>query len=158
MVYNTVHNLFIVLCTAIIFYNWHAFLSFLCLWLTSNPSVIRKIYWCMELIYVCMYVCMHVCMYVCIYVCMYIYIYIYIYICLCVCLCVCDVSFTPRPLYPWVIVSILRILLAGVVVHLMFLLDGAEKTVNSSLSTIYLWIHGHPARTIFTAQNNSCSQ
>ena len=59
--------MYIVLCTLIIFYAWHAFLCFLCLWLTPNPSVIRKIPGCMELIYVC----------------------IYIYICVCVCLCVC---------------------------------------------------------------------
>ena len=68
----------------------------------------------------------------------FIYIYIYIYMCVCVCVCVCEVSFTPRLFYPWIIVSILRIHLAGVVVDLMVLLDVAEKTVTSSLSTTYL--------------------
>ena len=73
-----------------------------------------------------MYVGMYMC--VCMYVCMCVYVYIYILF----------VNFTPRPFYPWIIASLPRIHLAGVVADLMVLLDAAEKTVTSSLSITYL--------------------
>jgi hypothetical protein len=94
-----------------------------------------------EFMYVCMYVCMYICMcicmhvsrYVCEYVRSYIYIYIFIYLFIYV-----RRQFHSTSALPMDNCLTPRIHPSRVAVDLMVLLDAAEKTVTSSLSTTYL--------------------